>query len=181
MEDERYLYALLGVTVGCYAGIGAIVGVLFYWYEEDFVLDTILSRHLSLREHGVSWPPDQPIAALPSVSTEQLLCCSAPTSRLPAAFHASFGVKREIKVSLFNRLWYCNRFDPSIAGDCSFNVTVICISLVVALVLGAASMHPAASLGEMLRLSSAPLCLKPTSNKEEKEVARRLRPNHSRC
>ena len=67
MEDERYLYALLGVTVGCYAGIGAIVGLLFYW------------------------------------------------------------------------------FNPVAAGDCSFNVTVIVLSLVVALVLGASSMHPAVS------------------------------------
>jgi Serine incorporator (Serinc) len=65
MEDERYLYALLGVTVGCYAGIAAIVGLLFYW------------------------------------------------------------------------------FNPAAAGDCSFNVTVIVLALVVALVLGAASMHPA--------------------------------------
>jgi Serine incorporator (Serinc) len=67
MEDERYLYALLGVTVGCYAGIAAIVGLLFYW------------------------------------------------------------------------------FNPAAAGDCSLNVTVIVLALVVALVLGAASMHPAVS------------------------------------
>ena len=67
MEDERYLYALLGVTVGCYAGIAAIVGLLFYW------------------------------------------------------------------------------FNPAAAGDCSFNVTVIVLALLVALVLGAASMHPAVS------------------------------------
>jgi hypothetical protein len=71
MEDERYLYALLGVTVGCYAGIAAIVGLLFYW------------------------------------------------------------------------------FNPAAAGDCSFNVTVIVLALVVALVLGAASMHPAATNGSL--------------------------------
>lgn len=67
MEDERYLYALLGVTVGCYAGIAAIVGLLFYW------------------------------------------------------------------------------FNPAAASDCSFNVTIIVLALLVALVLGAASMHPAVS------------------------------------
>ena len=33
MEDERYLYALLGVTVACYAGIASIIGVLFYWFN----------------------------------------------------------------------------------------------------------------------------------------------------
>ncbi len=64
MEDERYLYALLGVTVGCYAGIAAIVGVLFYW------------------------------------------------------------------------------FNPG-GADCSFNVSVIVLTILVCLTLGAASMHPA--------------------------------------
>lgn len=77
MEDERFLYALLGVTVGCYAGIAGIAGLLFYW------------------------------------------------------------------------------FNPSTAADCSFNVAVIVIALFVALVLGAASMHPAVSLPKTFMQSTA--------------------------
>jgi hypothetical protein len=71
MEDERYLYALLGVTVACYAGVAAIVGLLFYW------------------------------------------------------------------------------FNPASAGDCSFNVSVIVLTILVCLALGAASMHPAATNGSL--------------------------------
>lgn len=33
MEDDRYLYALLGATVGCVAGVGLLTGVLFYWFN----------------------------------------------------------------------------------------------------------------------------------------------------
>lgn len=72
MEDDRYLYALLGATVGCMAGVGLLTGVLFYWFNPAGV---DCSFNVSVIVSSLMLAIVLPAASLhPKVAPQQTLC-----------------------------------------------------------------------------------------------------------
>lgn len=93
-EDDNYLYGLLGLTVGAYAGCAALIGVLLYWFNPSGAGDcsfntavVVVTIFLCVGITMAPLHPSIPNGSLFPASVVSLYCCYLAYSSLQSEPH----------------------------------------------------------------------------------------------
>lgn len=143
-EDGRYFHALLGVTLGAYAGEPKLHALLRVLSSRCWALRWAHTHGCIRAAVGAAALPllagaDPKAALLRDLCLPRLRCGAALLLPLPALSCCPAGC-----ITIAGLLYHW--FAPG-GADCSLNISLITLSLVLCIVLSLITLHPQASVG----------------------------------